>query len=106
MRIPHSILREDIAVQDFLGSGAHGPVYADARDVRARVEPTSRLFTDDQGRVLTITLLASIRPEAGPVPPESRVAWAGRTYRVVTAAAMPDTRRPDHYELALARFAG
>ncbi len=106
MRVPTFALRETISIQDFRGSGSHGPVYADARVVRASVQETSRLVTDTRGRAVTLELLAQVRPESGPVLIESRVAWQGRVYRVVTAYASPDTRRPTHWELGLSRFVG
>lgn len=106
MRIPHSALRETITVQDFNGSGAHGPVYAAARNVRASMQEVSRLVTDTDGRQVLINVVAFVRPESGPVPAESRVAWGTSTFRVIAATPMPDSRRPSHYELSLARYAG
>ena len=46
-----------------------------------------------------------IRPEAGPVPVESRVTFAGNKYRVVEAYPVPDARRPTQWELTLAKWA-
>lgn len=106
MRVPHSQLRETVSVEDFAGSGSHGPVYAAARSVRASMQPTSRLLIEDNGREVTVTVLGIIRPEAGPVPVQSRVTWAGVVYRVATSIPMPDTRRPDHWEIGLVRYAG
>lgn len=106
MRIPHELLRETISVEDYSGAGALGPAYSPARSLRASVQATSRLITDGTGRTLSIDALVLIRPEKGPVPVESRVTWAGSTYRVVRSVAQPDTRRPTHWELALLRYAG
>ena len=50
--------------------------------------------------------LAMIRPEDGPVAPQSRITWGTEKFRVETCYAMPDTRRPSHYELSLTRFVG
>lgn len=106
MRIPTHLLRETISVQDYAGPGAKGPAYAAARSLRASMQPTSRLVTDPTGRTVTVDLVALVRPEAGQIPVESRVTWAGGTYRVVQVVPMPDTRRPSHWELGLMRYAG
>lgn len=106
MRVPRQLLREQIVVEDYAGAGARGPVYAAARTVRASVQQTSRLMIDERGRQLTIDALVIVRPEDGPVRPESRIAWAGSTFRVERAYPMPDSRRPSHWELALTRLAG
>ena len=105
MRIPFRALRETAYIQDFAGSGAHGPVYAGARQVRASVQPASRLLVDDQGREVVVEALLLIRPEAGPVAPQSLVTCNGVKYRVVTSLAQPDSRRPTHHELMLSRSA-
>lgn len=104
MRVPKELLRDSISVLDYGGSGAHGPLYAAPRSVRASVQPTQHDFTDSRGVTVTVNTLAIIRPEDGPVPVESRVTAEGITYRVMQCYAMPDTRRPSHYELALARL--
>lgn len=106
MRIPNHLLRETISVQDFAGSGAKGPTYSTTRSLRAAMQPTSRLVTDATGRTVTVDLVALVRPEAGPIPVESRVVWNGATYRVVQAVPYPDTRRPTQWELGLMRYAG
>lgn len=105
MRVPHELLRETIAIEDFTGSGARGPVYAPARNVRASMQQTTRLFIDGRGNQRTVDILGIVRPEAGPVATESRVTWMGVTYRVEACYPMPDSRRPYHYELALIRLA-
>lgn len=106
MRVPNHALRESISVQDAAGNGARGPVHGAARTIRAAVQPTSKLITNSRGVEVVADFLAIIRPEAGPVPVESRVTWAGAVYRVETAVPMPDTRRPSHWELYLVRWSG
>lgn len=106
MKIPRELLRESAVVEDFAGSGAKGPLYtARAASVRCSVQPTSRLESDARGRAVTIEALVSIRPEDGPVAPESRVTVRGVSYRVVASNPYPDDRRPYSYELRLSRFA-
>lgn len=106
MRIPNSALRESISVADWAGSGAHGTTHGAPRTIRAAVQPTSRLVVDARGKEVVAELQVLIRPEAGPVRPESKVTWAGVVYRVLAAVPMPDTRRPSHHELFLTRYAG
>lgn len=106
MRVPNQILRERIVIENYEGSGARGPVYAEPRTVRANVQQTSRLMTDNDGSQVTADTLCIIRPEAGPVPAESRVEWNGQTFRVIRAYPMPDTRRPSQWELAMSVYAG
>lgn len=106
MRVPTNLLRETLTIEDFLGNGARGTLHGAARTTRSSVQPTSKLVTDSRGQQVVVEILAIIRPEAGPVLAESIITWAGTRYRVVSAYAMPDTRRPSHWELALARYAG
>ena len=105
MRVPHALLRDTIAIEDYGGSGGMGPTFSASRNVRASVQATDRLVTDAQGRVVSTVSRVVIRPEAGPVPPESRVTFAGRKYRVVEAYPVPDARRPSQWELTLAAWA-
>lgn len=104
MRVPHALLRDTISVEDYDGSGAMGPTFAAAREVRASVQETEQLIADGQGRVVTTVVKAIIRPEAGPIAPESRVTYGGETYRVVGAYPVPDERRPTQWELTLSKW--
>lgn len=106
MRVPRELLRETISVEDYSGSGARGPVYAAARSMRASMQERRRFVSDRrQMTAVTVDTLAIIRPEDGPVRPESRVSWNGETFRVESCYPMPDSRRPSHFELALTRYA-
>lgn len=105
MRVPRQLLRESIAVEDFTGAGARGPTYAASRTMRASMQGTSRLENDERGNQVTVDTLATIRPEDGPVPAQSRVTWGSIVYRVLASYAVPDTRRPSMYELSLIRYA-
>lgn len=103
--MPHALLRDTIAVEDYGGSGAMGPTFSASRNIRASVQGTGRLLTDGQGRVVSGVSRVVIRPESGPVPIESRVTFASVKYRVVEAYPVPDARRPTQWELMLALWA-
>ena len=105
MRVPNQILRETVLVADYEGSGARGPVYAEPRELRANVQPSTAVVSDIYGVKVNVSLRIIIRPEAGPVPPESKCTTRGATYRVVQSYPMPDARRPSQWELLLADFA-
>ena len=97
----------EITVRDYQGSGARGAVYGEPRTIRAQVQPTSRVWIerDNTGVSQDIDALAVIRPEDGPVTVESIVAYGDTKWRVFRSYAMPDERRPYHWELALTRYA-
>jgi len=105
VRVPNAMLRDTVTLERFEGSGAMGTLYAEPETIRAAVQPTSRLVTDQNGRTVTIDALAIIRPEVGAVRPESRITSRGVTYRVFNCQPTPDERRPTHYELGLSRLA-
>lgn len=103
MRIPRHRLRSIIRVEDRTGQGARGATYAPGRDVRASVQPTTRLTTDAQGRTVQAVLGVVVRPEEV-VPIESRVTYLEQVYRVSEVVLMPDDFRPTHRELTLSRL--
>ncbi len=110
MRVPKELLRSTITIRDYNGSGARGAIYGEPRTVRAQVQPTSRIWIerDNTGVTQDIDALAIIRPEDGPVTVESIIQSkevGGQKWRVIRAYAMPDERRPYHWELALTRYA-
>ena len=106
MRVPRYLLRETLAVEAYAGSGAKGPVYTPARDVRANVQDTTRMTTDSRGTQRVVDVLAIIRPEDGPLATETRVTWNGIVFRVASCMPIPDSRRPTHYELEMLRYSG
>jgi hypothetical protein len=107
MRIPHTLLRMEVDIREYGGSGARGAVYGDTRTVRADVQATTRVWVerDNTGVSQDIDALAIIRPEDGPIPVESIIEHGGVKWRVVRSYGMPDERRPYHWELALTRYA-
>ncbi len=91
-----------------MGSGARGAVYGEPRTIRAQVQPTARVWIerDNTGVSQDIDALIVVRPEDGPVTVESIVTYAdGTKFRVIRSYAMPDERRPSHWELAVTRYA-
>lgn len=101
MRVPHEALRETIVIEDYRGAGAYGVALEDPRTVPANVQRTERIELTTHGRQVVGTTLIIIRPEAGPVAIESKVTWNGDQFRVIRAFAVPDTRRPSHWELTV-----
>lgn len=103
MRIARHRLRSVLGVEALAGQGARGAVYSPTRDVRASVQPSTRLSTDAQGRTIEAVLGVVVRPEEV-IPVESRVTYLGQVYRVSEAVLMPDDLRPSHLELTLTRL--
>ena len=108
VRVPHEALKERITIEDYNASGSLGPTFGTPRtNVRASVQPTTKVVTDSRGVVTTIVSVIIIRPEAGPVPAESRVTDSlGRVFRVIQGDPFPDARRPSQWELTVAKWAG
>lgn len=107
MRVPHEALKERVTIEEYGGSGSMGPTFGEPRVVRASVQPTTKVVSDSRGVVTTIVSVIIIRPEAGPVAAESKVTdEIGRVFRVVQGDPFPDSRRPTHWELTVAKWAG
>lgn len=104
MRVPRQALREWIDIEDYSGDGALGPVFARTRRVKANVQPTPILMEEGPQMQGWVRALVIIRPEDGPVPIESRITHLGITYRVERMYPIPDSYRPDHYEIQMGRF--
>lgn len=104
MRVPRHLLRDRVTVEPYEGAGSRGPSYGTpVENVRASVQPSSRLIQTVDGRTVPAELLVIIRPEQD-FPVESRVTWRERQYRVLQAMPMPDEFRPTHRELVLGRL--
>ena len=106
MKIPRQLLREIITVRDWSDSGSFGPVFASPRTLRASVQPSSRIIVGKDGRSLQVSAQILIRPEDGPIRPESRVALGSEAWRVETCEPMPDRRRPTHFEILAETWTG
>jgi hypothetical protein len=110
MRVPRQLLRDTATVERYGGDGALGPVYAAAETIRVSIQQSVQVTGDSRGNVPGESLaqgpMAIIRPEDGPIRPESILTARGVRYRVVECNPMPDERQPYHYELTLARWAG
>jgi hypothetical protein len=107
VRVPNELLREQIVIEDYAGSGARGPIYGERRTVRASVQPTQKewIERDNTGQTIDIDVLVIVRPEVGAVRVGSRVVLRGLRYQVVRSYEMPDERRPSHVEIALSAYA-
>lgn len=99
MKIPNEALREVIAVEDYSGSNAYGPVFAAARYMKANVQESNRLIIDARGRQVTVNTLIMVRPEKWPIPVESRITWGDAVLRVIRAFPVPHTRSATHVEI-------
>lgn len=91
-------------IRDYAGDGAYGPVYGDPRTVKANVQPTFQFMEEGPQMQSWVVILIVIRPEDGPVKLESEVEHLGVAYRVTHAYPIPDSYRPDHWELRAGRF--
>jgi len=104
MRVPRELLRDTITIEDYAGAGAHGAIYGDPRDVRASFQTTQKFVSDSHGYTISVTVMAIIRPEDGPVSAESRITSHGTQYRVVQVYPMPRRFHPTQWELMLDRW--
>lgn len=103
MRIPGSLLRDRISVEDYSGTGAYGPAYGSPYAAKASVQPTHKLLVTADGRELTTDAEAFVRPDVTP-PAESRVTWNGKRYRVLALDPMAGSEKPGHNVLRLGRI--
>jgi hypothetical protein len=106
VKIPRQLLRDVITIRDFAGSGSLGPTFGAPRTLRASVQPTTRVIVGPDGRNLQCSAMILIRPEDGPIRPESRVTYPPDAYRVLVCEPMPDRRRPTHYEILAETWIG
>jgi hypothetical protein len=110
VRIPYTALRQELVLEKAEGQGAYGATFADPVLLRASVQHTQQLVTDWKNETITINTLVIVRPEAGPVPPGSKVTIADAAvvqgeddvYRVVKSFPIPDGHSPSHWELMCA----
>lgn len=103
-RVPTSLLRQTISVENLLGSGAYGDTFAAVRTMRASVQHTENFVEGERGQQRVIDTVVIIRPEDGPVPVGSRVTSGTDTFRVVKTFPIPDAHSPSHYELMVSRW--
>jgi hypothetical protein len=101
VKIPASLLRDEIIVEPYLGNTATGPTYAERRRVKARFEGRRRLVKTLNGGEVISTAAAIVRPEVD-VQPESKVTFGDRTYDVVQVLRGEGLAHPSHFELVLA----
>lgn len=106
MKIPRQLLREIITVRDWSDSGSFGPVFGQPHTLRASVQPTTRVIIGADGRSLQCSAQILIRPEDGPIRPESRVSLGSDGWRVIVCEPVPDHRRPTHFEILAETWTG
>lgn len=101
--IPAFMLTETVTIEAYGGeTGTSGPKYAAPVSVKAHVEPRRQLVIKRESREIRAEMLLIVAPGTV-VPPESRVTYGGRTYRVVNTAEMPSPGGGVHHlEVALA----
>lgn len=104
MRISRQLLLETVIIRDFTDSAAYGPVMGDPRSVRASVQPTTKVVIGPDSRQLRVDVAILIRPEDGPVRPESQISLGPSSWRVLECSPIPDHRRPSHYEILAATW--
>ncbi|SNR44141.1 hypothetical protein SAMN06265360_10625 [Haloechinothrix alba] len=102
MGIPAWLLRHEITVEPYEGSGANGPIYGDARTVRCFLDEGRTAVRNSEGREVTAEAVAYCPLDAG-IGTEDRVTALGRESRVLTVkrrdgGGLPT---PDHLEVAL-----
>ena len=101
------LLRSWVEIEDYQGAGAFGPHFEEPRVVKASVQPTKRsALISSEGRTVRADVVVMIRPEAGPVRPESKVtlvhgAWR---WRVLECEPVPDEKHPSYYEMLCATW--
>lgn len=105
MRVPHTLLLDTITIENHVGGSSRGPLFAAPRTVRAAVQRVRHVTFDRHGATTVTETVAIVRPEARPVPVESRVTAGGVVYRVIRESPVPDDRRPRQVELLLERWA-
>lgn len=100
--IPSWMLKSSISVEAYEGETATGPKWAAGVTLSAHVEPRRRLIVMRDGREVRTEMFALVAPDAT-IPPESRVTYGARTYRVLDVFEVPSpTGGVHHLELAMA----
>jgi hypothetical protein len=100
--IPGWLLRHEMIVEPYQGTGAHGPVYGPPVAVRCFVEDKRRLLRGPNGTEL-ISETTVYCPLGTVAPAESRVQVNGRTTTVLNASRRDGggLPTPDHLEVML-----
>jgi hypothetical protein len=97
MSAPGFIFKQAVTVEPYEGeTGAGGPAYGDPVPVRAHIEPSVRLVIDSGGREVKAEALALV-PTGTTIPPESRLNWNGRAFRVITSLQQPGPSGAIHH---------
>lgn len=102
MRVPSSLLRQRLTIEDYTGeTGSGGPAYGPPRMLLARVEGTRKTVRTAAGVDVITSAVAYVRPGAV-VAAQARATCEGRTYTVVDVIdGEALTGRASHRELML-----
>jgi hypothetical protein len=85
--VSRRLLRDEVTVETFTGSGAFGPAYAAPATVRGKVDMTRRLVRDANGAEVVSEMTVYVHPDdADLFPPESLVGASGHTSSVISCA--------------------
>lgn len=100
--LPAWLLRHEVLVEPFEGTGPFGPQYGDQVTERAFVDEKRRLVRDAQGAEVVSETTVYMRLDAV-CPAESRVTVNDRTTYVITASRRDGggLPTPDHLEVNL-----
>jgi hypothetical protein len=100
--IPGALLRHTAEVTPYLGEGAYGPIYGEARTVPCFVDDRRRLVRSGSGDEAVSETTVYCRLDED-IPAESRVTVNGRDTTVISVSRMDGggLPTPDHLELAL-----
>lgn len=101
MRIPRWLLRHEFTIEEYLGSGANGPLYGPARTVRCFLDAGRKTVRDSEGREVVSTATAYCDLGEA-VAVEDRITVAGCQREVVTVKDRDGAglATPDHQEIA------
>lgn len=101
LRVPATVFRQEISIEDYQGSTAYGPKFGAPRAVRCRIEGRRRRVVRANGVELVSSATALV-PHDEVIPLESRVTWQARSYEVVDVLPQVGaTGRVSHFEVLL-----
>lgn len=103
MIIPGWLLRHEVTVEPYLGTGPHGPKYGPPAVVRGFLDEETRLVRDPAGDEVTSTSTLYARLDTV-APAKSRVTLPDGRITTVLAALRRDgggLQTPDHLEVQL-----
>jgi len=106
VKIPRQILRDVVTIRDWTGSGSFGATFGSSYTRRVSVQPTTRVIIGPTGATLRCDVSILIRPEDGPIRPQSWIKLGSSSWRVLECSPVPTIQRPTHYEILAATWTG